>query len=110
MKSADTARTIVSDWLREVGDDSHGIEWDDLADLRGRISIALSGRWVPVAERLPSMEVPRKPYAGFWVYRPGSEAGTMWETEHPSWWNVNLAPGACPISHWLDWQPPEPPK
>lgn len=37
------AEKIVTDWLAEVGSDEHGLEWDDLADLKTRIAKELRG-------------------------------------------------------------------
>lgn len=37
------ADKIVTEWLEEVGSDEHGIEWDDIADLKARIAKALRG-------------------------------------------------------------------
>jgi hypothetical protein len=36
------AEKLVSEWLDEVGRDEHGIEWDDIADLKKRIAKALA--------------------------------------------------------------------
>jgi len=105
---SEISNKIITEWLAEVGE--QGMEWDDIADLEDRIVKSISGQWIPVYDRLPEVILPRKPYAGFWVYRPGSNAKTMWEMMHPSWWNHPAADGECPITAWLDWQPPEPPK
>ena len=41
MTPEQTADKIVEDWLVEVGSDRHGIEWDDISDLKARIAKAL---------------------------------------------------------------------
>ena len=109
MIASETADKIVTEWLAEVARNDD-MNWDDLADLKARIAKAMSGQWVTISERLPEVDEPRKLYAGFWVYRPGSNAGTMWETMHPSWWNQEGLDDGCQITHWLDWQPPETPE
>lgn len=42
-KALEVSDKIVTDWLAEVGSDEHGLEWDDLADLKNRIAKALKG-------------------------------------------------------------------
>lgn len=42
-KAIEVSDKIVTDWLAEVGSDEHGLEWDDLADLKKRIAKALKG-------------------------------------------------------------------
>ncbi len=69
-----------------------------------------ASEWVSVSERLPERPKPVQSHGGWWVYRPGARLEVQWETSHPSWWKQDGEDSGIPITHWLDWEIPQPPK